>query len=49
MDPWEMFSEMCRRVVMERNVYLDVLVTPTAIEMELLPYDKEDWEDAQTD
>ena len=33
MDPWEMFSEMCRRVVTEQNVYLDVLVTPTAIEM----------------
>lgn len=49
MDPWEMFSEMCRRVVTEQNVYLDVMITPTIIEMELLPYDKEDWDDTQTD
>lgn len=42
MDPWEIFSEMCRRVVEEQNVYLDVLITGSGIELMLMPID--DWE-----
>ena len=37
MDPWELFSEMCKTVVEEQNVYLDVLVTGNGIEMMLRP------------
>lgn len=35
MDPWELFSEMCKTVVEEQNVYLDVLVIGNGIEMML--------------
>lgn len=38
MDPWEMFSELCKRVVESGNVCLDVLVTSYGIEMELKWY-----------
>lgn len=37
MDPWEMFSELCRRVVEEQNVYLDIIITGNGIEMTLMP------------
>lgn len=26
MDPWELFSELCRRVVEDQNVILEVMV-----------------------
>lgn len=42
MDPWDVFSEMCRRVVEEGNVYLDVFIFKNGIEMELMPMDEED-------
>lgn len=42
MDVWEIFSELCRRVVEEQNVYLDVLITPGGIEMMLMPLDEEE-------
>lgn len=42
MDAWEIFSELCRRVVEEQNVYLDVLITGSGIELMLMPID--DWE-----
>ena len=45
MDPWELFSELCRRVVTDGNVYLDVLITPKGIEMLLMPMD--DWEEEE--
>ena len=44
MDPWEMFSELCRQVVEEQNVYLDVLITAAGVEMQLMPMD-EDFEE----
>ena len=42
MDPWKVFSELCRRVVEEGNVYLDVLIYKNGIEMQLMPMDEED-------
>lgn len=45
MDPWQLLSELCRRVVEDQNVYLDILVTNVGIEMMLMPLDKEDEED----
>lgn len=42
MDPWEVFSELCRRVVEEGNVFLDVLIYKNGIEMQLMPMDEED-------
>jgi hypothetical protein len=43
MDPWEMFSEMCRQVVENGNVYLDVTIVGNQINMCLWPY--EDYEE----
>lgn len=42
MDAWEIFSELCRRVVEEQNVYLDVLITAAGVEMMLMPLDEEE-------
>jgi len=42
MDPWELFSELCKIVVQEQNVFLDVLVTEQGIEMMLMPTEDED-------
>lgn len=42
MDPWELFSELCKIVVQEQNVYLDVLISENGIEMMLMPMDEED-------
>lgn len=42
MDPWQVFATLCRTVVEEQNVYLDVLVTATGIEMMLMPIDEND-------
>lgn len=44
MDPWEVFSELCRRVVEDQNVFLDVLIYKNGIEMQLMPMDEEDSE-----
>ena len=45
MDPWKIISELCRQVVEEQNVYLDVLVTHAGIEIMLLPYNEEECDD----
>lgn len=45
MDPWELFSELCRRVVEEQNVYLDVIITGNNIEMMLMPVGEIEEED----
>lgn len=45
MDAWEIFSELCKKVVEEQNVYLDVLITAGGIEMMLMPLDEEDCDD----
>jgi hypothetical protein len=42
MDPWDVFSELCRQVVEEGNVFLDVLIDKNGIEMQLMPLDEED-------
>lgn len=42
MDHWELFSELCKIVVQEQNVFLDVLVTEKGIEMMLMPTEDED-------
>lgn len=48
MDVWEMFSELCRQVVEEQNVYLDINVTPRNIQMMLMPlYDEEEEEEGE--
>ena len=41
MDAWEIFSELCRQVVEEQNVYLDVLITAAGVELMLMPLDEE--------
>ncbi len=42
MDAWEIFSELCRRVVEEQNVYLDVMITAVGVEMMLMPWEEGD-------
>ena len=42
MDPWDVFSELCRQVVEEGNVFLDVLIYKNGMEMQLMPLDEED-------
>lgn len=37
MDPWEMFAEMCRQVVENQNVILDVIISNGHIGMTLSP------------
>lgn len=39
MDPWELFSGLCRRVVEDQNVYLDVIILDNCISIELMPCD----------
>lgn len=38
MDPWELFSELCRQVVENGNVYLDVTILGGNVSMTLWPY-----------
>lgn len=49
MDPWELFSRLCKLVVEEQNVYLVVTVIPGIAKIALLPLEKfddgEDYED----
>lgn len=42
MDPWDVFSELCRQVVEEGNVFLDVFVYENGIHMQLMPLDEEE-------
>lgn len=47
MNPWDIFSELCKKVVEEQNVYLEVLITNAGIEMMLMPlegYDDGDYD-----
>jgi hypothetical protein len=48
MDPWQIFSEMCRQVVEEQNVYLEVTIHGDYISMELWPYN-DDFEEEEDD
>lgn len=49
MDPWEMFSEMCKQVVENGNVYLDVTIYNDQIYMTLWPYEDDYFEDEEGD
>lgn len=42
MDPWLVFSELCRRVVEDQNVVLEVFIGSTGIEMSLMPLDEDE-------
>ena len=42
MDAWEIFSELCKKVVEEQNVYLDVFISSGEIEMMLMPWEEDD-------
>lgn len=42
MDAWELFSELCKQVVENQNVYLDVFISPGEIEMMLMPWEEEE-------
>ena len=44
MDPWDVFSELCRQVVEEGNVSLDVFVYENGIHMQLMPLNEEEIE-----
>ena len=37
MDPWQMFSEMCRLVVETQSAFLQVTIIDNAVRMELFP------------
>ena len=39
MDAWEIFCELCKRVVENHNVYLEVFVGTTGVQMQLVPLD----------
>lgn len=41
MDAWEMFSELCKLVVEEQNVMLQVFIGETGVQMILLPINEE--------
>lgn len=46
MDPWKLFSELCRQVVVENgNVYLDVTICDGQIYMTLWPYEDDYFEE----
>lgn len=45
MNPWELFCHLCKTVVEEQDVYLDILVTPVGVEMMLMPMGEEEDED----
>ena len=40
MDPWEMFCELCQRVVEDQNVYLEVIWTPNQVHFSLFPVEE---------
>ena len=45
MNPWELFCHLCKTVVEEQDVYLDILVTPIGVEMMLMPMGEEEEDD----
>ena len=44
-DPWTLFSALCRTVVEEQNVYLEVIISNGAIGMSLYPLEDLEGED----
>lgn len=49
MDPWKLVSELCRIVVKEQNVYLEVSIFDGHIQMALWPYNTDDFENEEGD
>lgn len=47
MDLWELISELCRRVVEEQNVYLEILIMDNQCRIQLMPLD--DYEEEEDD
>jgi hypothetical protein len=45
MDPWKLFSELCRLVVEEQNVYLEITILGGHIQMALWPYNEEGFDE----
>lgn len=45
MDPWEVFSYLCKTVVEEQNCTLEIMLTPSGISMQLIPLGEEEEED----
>lgn len=46
MDAWEIFCELCKRVVENHNVYLEVFISREGVTMQLMPYgDDEEGDD----
>lgn len=37
MELWELISLLCKRVVDDQNVYLDILITQNGWEIQLMP------------
>jgi len=44
MELWELISMLCKRVVEDQNVFLDILITSNGWEVQLMPLgeDEED-------
>mgnify|MGYP006967442564 FL=1 len=43
MEIWELISELCKTVVTEQNVFLDILITKDGWEFQLMPMGE--WEE----
>lgn len=43
MEIWELISELCKTVVTEQNVFLDILITKDGWEFQLMPLGE--WEE----
>lgn len=38
MDTWEVFCHLCKTVVEEQNCTLEIMITPSGISMQLIPF-----------
>lgn len=45
MDPWKIFSELCRLVVEEQNVFLEISLSKNSIDFNLWPLEERDEEE----
>lgn len=45
MEIWELISELCKTVVTEQNVFLDILITKDGWEFQLMPMGE--WEEEE--
>ncbi len=45
MDPWEVFSHLCKTVVEEQNCILEIMLAPSGISMQLIPLGEGEEED----